>query len=62
MLECKCRDLGFDCGAVFVGENDEEVQKQAHQHGIAEHSLEESDFSPALVRKIKSSTHSSQGT
>ena len=55
MLQIDCRDMGFDCGTVLVAKTEQELEEKMHQHGIEDHGLEESDFSPALMRRIKAS-------
>jgi len=59
MLHIECREMGFDCGAVLTGKTEQELQKEMHQHGIEVHGLEESDFTPELVRRVKASIHRS---
>ena len=54
MLEFECKDAGFSCKARFKAEDEKELQKQIEEHSIADHGLDEDDFTPDLQRKIKS--------
>ncbi len=40
MKELKCRDAGFDCGAVIRGDTVDEVMAQAGPHAKEVHGLE----------------------
>lgn len=51
--ELRCRDVGFDCEGVIQGENDDEVMRQASEHGRQTHNLKDSDMTPDLMQKIK---------
>lgn len=53
MLQIACAEMGFDCGAVFKGKNQQELEVELHKHAIAVHGLEEADFTPELMRKLK---------
>jgi predicted small metal-binding protein len=54
MLQAACSDAGFSCNAVFVAQTEEEIQNQIEEHAMAVHGLEKDDFTPDLLRKIKS--------
>jgi predicted small metal-binding protein len=52
MKELRCRDVGFDCGAVVRAETEEEVLRQAAEHAGNTHGLTNLDAD--TVQKIRS--------
>jgi predicted small metal-binding protein len=52
MKELRCRDVGFDCGAVVRAETEEEVLRQAAEHAGTTHGLTNLDAD--TVQKIRS--------
>lgn len=53
MLQLTCLDAGFSCDALFVSDNEDDLLKQMRKHAIDVHSFEEENFTPELLRKIK---------
>lgn len=39
-----CREVGCDCDYIVTGETEEEVMKNAAEHGIKEHSRTQKDM------------------
>jgi predicted small metal-binding protein len=56
-LEAACSDAGFSCQTKFLAKTEEELQKQIVDHAVEAHGLEHEDFTPDLLRKIRSITH-----
>jgi predicted small metal-binding protein len=52
MKELRCRDVGFDCGAIVRAETEEEVLRQAAEHAGTTHGLTNLDAD--TVQKIRS--------
>lgn len=55
MKEIRCRDVGFDCGAVIHAETEEQALQQAAAHAKAVHGLDE--ITPEVVAKVRSVMH-----
>lgn len=51
----RCRDVGFDCGAVVRAESEEEILRQAAEHAQRDHGLEITD---EVVRKVRAAIRS----
>lgn len=55
MKELRCREVGFECDAVIRAESEEEVMRQASEHGRKAHGLE--TISKEQERDIRSKIH-----
>ncbi len=53
MLQLTCIDAGFSCDALFVSDNEDDLMKQVRKHAGEVHSFDEENFTPELLRKIK---------
>ena len=42
--QLNCGDVGFDCGAQFNGDTEEEVMTQAVEHAMSVHGMSDSDL------------------
>ena len=42
--QLNCGDVGFDCGAQFNGDTEEEVMTQAAEHAMSVHCMSDSDL------------------
>jgi len=61
MYEMACADAGFSCKVRFSAKSQEVLQKQVEEHAIAVHGLEHDDFTPDLLRKLRSITRVTEG-
>jgi predicted small metal-binding protein len=52
MKELRCREVGFDCDAVMRADSEEEVMRQAAEHGRKAHGLE--NISEETAQAIRS--------
>jgi predicted small metal-binding protein len=55
MKELRCREVGFECDAVIRAESEDEVMRQASEHGRKAHGLDR--LSPEQERDIRSKIH-----
>ncbi len=51
MKKLSCRDAGFNCDYVMTGNTDEDVIRQARQHGAQKHNVQQ--LSPDMERQLK---------
>ena len=58
MKELRCREVGFECDAVIRAESEEEVMRQASEHGRKAHGLEK--ITEEQERNIRSKIHESR--
>jgi len=42
--QLNCADVGFDCGAQFQGETEDEIMSQAGEHAMSVHGMSESEL------------------
>ncbi len=54
-FEVKCRDVGVDCDYVARGRTEEELFKNAAEHGKSAHNIEQ--IPPEIVEKVRSAIH-----
>jgi len=54
MLEAACSDAGFSCQTKFSAKTEGELQKQILDHAVEVHGLDHEDFTPDLMRKLRS--------
>jgi AhpD family alkylhydroperoxidase len=54
-LEVKCRDVGVDCDYVARGRTEDELLKNAAEHGKSAHEMEH--IPPEIVEKVRSAIH-----
>lgn len=52
MKTITCRDAGIDCNYVAQGQTNEEVMKNAAEHGRQKHGMQ--NITPELQQKMKS--------
>lgn len=56
--ELHCRDLGFDCDAVVVAENEDEVLAQVAEHGKSAHGLSDEQLTdPEFGSQVRAQIH-----
>jgi predicted small metal-binding protein len=58
MKELSCRDVGLDCDARFQGQDEEEVMRQAEEHGRTAHGMTNMDDS--MKQKVRGLIHEVQ--
>ena len=58
MKTLSCRDAGCDCDYIAKGETEEDVMKDAAQHGMKEHGKTEQDMSQ-LKGNLRGAIHTS---
>jgi predicted small metal-binding protein len=59
--ELQCRDVGFDCDAVVVADNDEDIVRQVAEHARDVHGLTDEQLAdPALLEMVGSQIHDQQ--
>ena len=54
-LQVRCRDVGADCDYVARGRTEEELFKNAAEHGKSAHKMEQ--IPPEVVEKVRSAIH-----
>ena len=54
-LQVRCRDVGVDCDYVAHGRTEEELFKNAAEHGKSAHKMEQ--IPPEIVEKVRSAIH-----
>lgn len=60
MFMIGCRDVGQNCDCIVQGETEEELMKNAAEHGIKDHGYKEEDIiTMEMKEKIKSNIHRS---
>ncbi len=57
-LQVRCRDVGVDCDYVAHGRTEEELFKNAAEHGKSAHNMEQ--IPPEIVEKVRSAIHKSK--
>lgn len=56
--ELHCRDVGFDCEAVVIADNDDEVLGQVVEHGKSVHGLTDEQLAdPGLQETVRGQIH-----
>ena len=56
--ELKCRDVGFDCDAVVVAENDDDVLAQVADHAKSVHGMTDEQINdPDFGSQVKARIH-----
>lgn len=56
--ELRCRDVGFDCDAVVVAENEEDVLRQVGQHARDVHDMSDEQLSDAnFLQQVQNQIH-----
>jgi predicted small metal-binding protein len=54
-LQVSCRDVGVDCDYVAHGRTEEELFKNAAEHGKSAHKMEQ--IPPEIVEKVRAAIH-----
>ncbi len=54
-LEVRCRDVGADCDYVAHGRTEEELFKNAAEHGKSAHNME--CIPPEVMEKVRAAIH-----
>jgi predicted small metal-binding protein len=54
-LEVRCRDIRVDCDYVARGRTEDELFKNAAEHGKSAHKMEQ--ILPEVVEKVRSAMH-----
>ena len=54
-LRVSCRDVGVDCDYVAHGRTEEELFKNAAEHGKSAHKMEQ--IPPEIVEKVRAAIH-----
>jgi len=54
MFTITCRDVGQNCYCVIQGETEEELMKNAAEHGVKDRGHKEDIMTPEMKNKIKS--------
>ncbi len=54
-LQVSCRDVGVDCDYVAHGRTEEELFKNAAEHGKSAHNMEQ--IPPEIMEKVRSAIH-----
>lgn len=54
-LQVSCRDVGVDCDYVAHGRTEEELFKNAAEHGRSAHNMDQ--IPPEIVEKVRSAIH-----
>lgn len=52
MKELSCREVGPDCDARFQGQDEEEVMRQAEEHGRTAHGMNVDDNMKQKIRGL----------
>ena len=56
-LKFKCADVGFDCGWVTKGKNEDEILAKCATHAIQDHKLKPEEINDELRNKIRANIH-----
>jgi predicted small metal-binding protein len=59
MKTINCKEAGFDCDHIVLGETEEEVMKNGIKHAKNAHNMQEEDITPEMQQKIKGLIRSS---
>lgn len=55
--ELRCRDIGFDCDAVVVADDEEDILRQVADHAREVHHLTDEQLAdPQLVERVRAET------
>lgn len=57
MKALSCKDAGINCNFVAHGKTNDEVLKQAADHGKKVHGMKDADFTPDKLKKFRSLIH-----
>ncbi|MGZ3790345.1 MAG: DUF1059 domain-containing protein [Bacteriovorax sp.] len=57
MKALSCKDTGANCNYVAHGKTEEEVLKNASEHGKKAHGMKDTDFTPDKVKKFRALIH-----